>query len=69
MSNLVHRSPSQIFLDKVIEDGQLIRIFLVNGIQLKGFLLRYDEDNLLIDGCGGQLIFRNTIATMCLSNT
>lgn len=51
-----------------------ITVYLVSGIRLKGTLLEFDEDHILIDGKAEniegkpQLVFKNAISTILPNN-
>lgn len=53
------------FLDKIIKHKAPASIFLINGIQLKGIIIEYDDSGILFAGNGlKQFIFHQAISTI-----
>ena len=53
------------FLDQAIEERRNITIFMVNGYQMRGFVLAYDSSVIVISSEGKQmLLYKNAISTI-----
>jgi len=55
------------FLREHSSNEKQLSIYLINGIQLKGAILNYDKDAILLRSAisdSKQLIFKNAIATV-----
>ena len=52
------------FLKKIQSLGKEVNIYLVNGIRLRGFIYKYDQNSILLRNGGIQLIRMNAISTI-----
>lgn len=55
----------EYFLDELQYRGLAATFFLMNGFQLKGVLLHYDDEVLIVESGGKkQMVFRQAISTI-----
>jgi host factor-I protein len=52
------------FLNDLIEKKSPVAVYLKNGIKLKGIILGYDEQAIILDQPGQQLILKDAISTI-----
>ena len=52
------------FLKDIQSQGKEVNIYLVNGIRLRGFIYKYDQNSILLRNGGIQLIRMNAISTI-----
>lgn len=55
------------FLNKLIEENQLVSIYLKNGINLKGKIASFDDNVILLDDDKenpGQIVYKDAISTI-----
>ena len=56
----------EYFLDELQFGGQAAIFFLLNGFQLKGVLLHYDDQVLIVESGGKkQVLFKQAVSTIC----
>ena len=55
----------EYFLDELQFQGLAATFFLLNGFQLKGVLLHYDDEVLIVDSGGKkQMVFQQAVSTI-----
>ena len=55
----------EFFLDELQFRGLAATFFLLNGFQLKGVLLHYDDDVLIVESGGKkQMVFQQAVSTI-----
>jgi host factor-I protein len=60
-----------VFLRHLMDNRELIHVFLMNGIKLQGCIENFDEHVIVIkrkDARKGQLVFKQVISTIALSS-
>lgn len=60
----------EVFLNQAYEQKMLVTLFLSNGFQLKGVILGFDEDNILLDCEGRQnLVYQHSVSAVLPART
>lgn len=52
------------FLAHLREQAISVSVFLINGIQLTGTILQFDDSSLFLDGPKQQMVYRHAVATI-----
>ena len=54
-----------IFLNQIRKDKTMVTVYLVNGFQLRGYVIGFDTFTLIIENEGRQnLVYKNAISTI-----
>ena len=60
-------NPEEGFLREMLQKGELLTVFLINGVKLKGILVGFDETCVLLGREDSvQLVYKHAISTMML---
>jgi host factor-I protein len=52
------------FLGKLKQSGEMVAVFLINGIKLHGMIEKYDEHVLLFKNAATQMVYKHAISTV-----
>lgn len=59
------------FLDNVVQNKEIVQIYLISGIRLQGSIIAFDEDTLMLKNSGApgikpgeQLIYKRAVSTI-----
>ena len=59
--------PQDAFLKEMMQKGEYLTVFLINGVKLKGMLAGYDESCIILSREESvQLVYKHAISTMML---
>lgn len=59
--------PQDAFLKEMMQKGEYLTVFLINGVKLKGMLAGYDEHCIILSREESiQLVYKHAISTMML---
>ena len=54
-----------IFLNQIRKDKTMVTVYLVNGFQLRGYVIGFDTFTIIIENEGRQnLVYKNAISTI-----
>lgn len=60
-------NPQNIFLQEMMQKGEYLTVFLINGVKLKGILSGYDDQCIILTREDSvQLVYKHAISTMML---
>ena len=60
-------APQETFLKEMINKGEYLTVFLINGVKLKGILAGYDDHCIILSREESvQLVYKHAISTMML---
>ena len=54
----------KMFIESIIKENIPVSIYLVNGVQLKGYIEKFDDDSLVLKNDIAQIIFKHAISTI-----
>jgi len=58
-------SEQESFLDRLIDEGASVSVFLINGIRLSGTIQSYDRTVVLLGSPSGiQAVFKHSVSTI-----
>ena len=52
----------KMFIESIIKENIPVSIYLVNGVQLKGYIEKFDDDSLVLKNDIAQIIFKHAIS-------
>jgi len=59
--------PQDVFLKEMMQKGEYLTVFLINGVKLKGILAGYDDSCIILSREESvQLVYKHAISTMML---
>ncbi len=59
--------PQETFLKEMMQKGEYLTVFLINGVKLKGILAGYDDHCIILSREESvQLVYKHAISTMML---
>lgn len=63
----IAEKPQDAFLKEMMQKGEYLTVFLINGVKLKGMLAGYDEHCIILSREESiQLVYKHAISTMML---
>lgn len=63
----IGEKPQDAFLKEMMQKGEYLTVFLINGVKLKGMLAGYDEHCIILSREESiQLVYKHAISTMML---
>ena len=66
MEKFSESSTQSNYLSEIKEQQSLVIIYLMNGFQMKGKIIDFDEETILFENCDGrkQLVYKHALSTV-----